>query len=47
MLNQQDWESILLSLTSLGIRIESHNRQTGKIVLAVYPLPRHNTPNTG
>lgn len=46
-LTPQDWESLLHSLTSLGIKIESHDRETGRITLAVYPLPRHNTPGTG
>jgi hypothetical protein len=47
MLTAQDWESILLSLNSLGLRVQSHDRATGRIVLQLYPLPRHNTPNTG
>jgi hypothetical protein len=46
MMTQQDWEMLLRSLTSLGIRVESHNRQTGKIVLAVYPLPRQSIKGT-
>lgn len=46
MMMQQDWESLLHSLTSLGLRIAQADRETGRIVLAVYPLPRSNIQGT-
>lgn len=47
MMLQQDWEQLLQTLKDLGLAIETHNRQTGKITLSVYPLPRQNIRGTG
>lgn len=46
MMLQQDWEQLLQTLKDLGLAIETHNRQTGKITLSVYPLPRQNIRGT-
>jgi hypothetical protein len=46
MMPPQDWENLLQTLRNIGLAIEGQNRQTGKIVLRVYPLPRQNIRGT-